>query len=182
MCRADMDCWKGKNMLRCVHQICGERKEADSFGWRKEWCWLGNITFMQNTSIILQACCPTLVLGSTCTLGPGSWGPSLLRSSLTSSSDTSLMWMPRAARLNFVTQRVFFWSYSRSYPLFLLNISQLYAWLSHLHWHTLNSPGLSFFCASAVIFPSFQYLQTKHEKLTEMRKLCQTWLEKTSIS
>lgn len=180
-CRTDGDHRKGRTtMLR----KCAQRgKEADRR--RIEWCWLGDITLMQNTSIILQTCSLALVLGSTCILGSGSWGPSLLGSSLTSLWDTSLMWLPTAARLNFKTQQVFFWSYSQScspisfehFPAVCLIVTS-----SLTPFELSRTRLLLCFWGYFLSFQNHKHLQTKYEKLTEIRKLCQTWLEKTSIS
>lgn len=180
-CRTDGGHWKGRTTIL---RKCAQRgKEADRR--RMEWCWLGDITLMQNTSIILQTCSLTLVLGSTCILGSGSWGPSLLGSSLTSLWDTSLMWLPTAARLNFKTQQVFFWSCSQScspisFEHFLAVC--LIVTSSLTPFELSRTRLLLCFWGYFLSFQNHKHLQTKYEKLTEIRKLCQTWLEKTSIS
>ena len=108
----------GTTILRkCAPNVWREGTKQTGFGWRTEWCWLGDTTLMQNTSTILQTCSLSLVIGSTCTLGSGIWGPSLLGSSLTSLWHTSLMCLPTVARLNFMALQVFFWSYSQPYSL-----------------------------------------------------------------
>lgn len=143
---------EGQTCREDVHQMCGEGRKQTGFGWRKERCQLADNPLLQNTPITLQACSLSLVLGSTCFLGSGSWGPSLLGSSLTSLRHSDVA--AYSSEVDLWVSKSLSDPIPNPIPLFLLTMAQLSTGLSYLHSHPLSSPGPGFW-ASGVIFSPF---------------------------